>query len=79
MHIKSLLYELGKHVRLPLHIHCDNLDAKTCEITCLTSNPIYHAKNETCGYHLHFVQESVGNNTLKVTYIVGELQWTSID
>lgn len=71
--IKSLISELGIDVCLPITVYCDNL-----AVTCLTSNPIYHAKTKHVAINLHFVRERVEDDTLKVQHISGSEQLADI-
>ena len=62
--VESLLKELGvSQQRVPV-LWCDNLRA-----TCLTANPVFHARTKHIEIGFHFVRERVASGALEVRFI----------
>ncbi|CAH9145564.1 unnamed protein product [Cuscuta epithymum] len=64
LHIRSILFELGFPITEPVSLLCDNISA-----SCLTANPIQHARSKHIQIDYHFVRERIAHGDLSVQYI----------
>lgn len=71
--VKSLTYEFGLDIQLPIIIYCDNLGA-----TYLVSNPVYHSNTKHLAIDLHFVREKVEDKTFRIQHIPESQQRANI-
>lgn len=71
--LKSLLNELGIHVKMRSVLWCDNVGA-----TYLTANPVFHARTKHVEIDFHFVREQVRNGFLQVQFISSKDQIADI-
>ncbi|CAH9095014.1 unnamed protein product [Cuscuta europaea] len=73
LHIRTVLFELGFPVRVPVQLFCDNIFA-----SYLTANPVQHAQSKHIQIDYHFVQERVAHGELVVKYVPTHLQVADI-
>ena len=71
--LKSLLNELGIHVKTRSVLWCDNVGA-----TYLTANPFFHARTKHVEIDFHFVREQVRNGFLQVQFLSSKDQIADI-
>ena len=73
MWIKGLLAELKIKIDHTSNMWCDNQGAIS-----LAVNPVYHAKTKHIELDIHFIQEKVQVNQIKINYVPSEDQITDI-
>jgi histone deacetylase 1/2 len=62
--VQSLLDELGFHLLTTPITWCDNMSVKA-----MASNPVYHARTKHIELDVHYVQDRVLQNKLRVMYV----------
>jgi hypothetical protein len=64
MWVRKLLDELGVSHPMASYLRCDNLGA-----TCLSANPVFHARTKHIEIDFHFVREQVAPKQLDIRFI----------
>ncbi|KAL3529154.1 hypothetical protein ACH5RR_008476 [Cinchona calisaya] len=71
--LRSVLRELGIHIRLPVELFCDNIAA-----TYLARNPVNHARSKHLEIYFYFVCEWVYWGDVSIKFITSEHQIADI-